>query len=117
MDGDADGARREQADHPRQNPRFVVDQNRDDFETCDALLAAWKNRILRDACLKGMAKGLGGTSAKNVPEGLRESLTRMLEQEPDNTQLRVLAARMGNTAVLKDAVESIGNANASPRQQ
>jgi putative membrane-bound dehydrogenase-like protein len=89
--------------------RFAQDRKDEDFNACAALLAGFSAPAHRQSLLAGMAKGLGrGTNAK-VPAALNEELAAMLEADPGNTQLLIIAARLGNTDVYTKATEMIAD--------
>ncbi len=92
---------------PRLGQRFTQDKTEEDFQTCATLLQAFDAPEQRQAFLGGIANGLGQGTNHKVPEALRDALAALLEDDPGNTQLLIIAARLGNTDIFDKAVEMI----------
>jgi putative membrane-bound dehydrogenase-like protein len=92
---------------PRLGRRFVIDHDTADFHTAADMLDALQQDGLKNGFLRGMADSLGDGPADTVPDRLRATLAEMLEANPEDTQLMVIAARLGNTDVLDAAANRI----------
>ena len=97
----ADSAIFDQTIVARLGQRLTQDRRDEDFNACAAVLAAMQSPAQRQQLLAGIAKGLGSGTNATVPAALNAELARLLENDPNNTQLLIIAARLGNTEVQK----------------
>ncbi|MBI2426041.1 MAG: dehydrogenase [Candidatus Hydrogenedentes bacterium] len=95
---------------PRLGRRFVQDRRVEDFEACATLLGMLKAPDQRQAFLGGIAEGLGRGSVPSIPASLKDRLAALLEEDPGNTQLLIIAARLGNTGVFDRATAMVVDA-------
>lgn len=102
---------------PRLGQRFTQDRKDDDFNACADVLASLEQPAQRQQLLTGMATGLGQGTNATVPAALNAKLADMLDADPGNTQLLIIAARLGNTQVFERATATIADAAASADQR
>jgi putative membrane-bound dehydrogenase-like protein len=115
--GDADSAIFDNTIVPRLGQRFTQDRNDDDFNACADVLASLEQPAQRQQLLTGMATGLGQGTNAVVPEALNTKLADMLDEDPGNTQLLIIAARLGNKQVFDLATATIADASADAGQR
>ncbi len=101
----------------RLGQRFTQDRTEADFNTCAVLLKTLTEKGHRQSLLSGIAKGLGRGTSATVPEALRTELARLLDADPGNTQLLIIAARLGNTVVFEKATSMIADASVNKSQR
>ena len=101
----------------RLGQRFTQDRRDEDFLTTATLLNLFSIPYQRQAFLTGIAKGLGRGTNANVPPSLNKVLMSLLESDPSNTQLLLIAARLGNTSIYQRATTMIGDATLGKTQR
>lgn len=101
----------------RLGQRFTQDRRDEDFNACAAVLAAMQSPAQRQQLLAGIAKGLGAGTNATVPAALNAELARLLENDPNNTQLLIIAARLGNTEVYEKATAMIADSQVPAAQR
>ncbi|MFP6584788.1 MAG: PVC-type heme-binding CxxCH protein [Candidatus Hydrogenedentota bacterium] len=101
----------------RLGQRFTQDRRDEDFLTTATLLNLFSTPHQRQAFLTGIAKGLGRGTNATVPPSLNKVLMSLLESDPSNTQLLLIAARLGNTSVYQRATTMIGDATLGKTQR
>ena len=101
----------------RLGQRFTQDRTDEDFNACAEVLASLSGKDQRQQLLAGIANGLGRGTNATVPAALNAKLAQLLEEEPGNTQLLIIAARLGNTDVYEKATAMIADANAPLAQR
>ncbi len=94
----------------RLGQRFTQDREDEDFNQAAALLASLTEPAHRQSLLTGMATGLGRGTSATVPAALNATLAEMLVADSGNTQLLIIAARLGNTEVYEKATSMIADA-------
>lgn len=102
---------------PRLGQRFTQDRKDEDFNACAEILANLESPGQQQQLLTGMATGLGQGTNATVPAALNAKLANMLEKDPGNTQLLIIAARLGNTQVFERATATIADASADAGQR
>ncbi len=100
----------------RLGQRFTQDRDDEDFNHCAELLASLSDAKHRQSLLTGMATGLGRGTNATVPAALNATLAEMLVADANNTQLLIIAARLGNTEVYEKATTMIAD-TAVPKGQ
>jgi len=102
---------------PRLGQRFTLDHTSEDFATCAELLNILTNKTHQHALLEGIAKGLRRGTHTNVPQTLRNTLADLLKKDPSNTQLMIIAARLGDTNAFKQATLFISDSKVHDSQR
>ena len=102
---------------PRLGQRFTQDRLEEDFLVCAKLLDLFSAPDQRQRLLGGIAAGLGRGTNAVVPEALNTVLANLLEADPANTQLLIIAARLGNTDIYKRATSIIADSEKEAAQR
>ena len=92
---------------------------RRNLETCARVLLAAPSDADSNLVVAGMAAGLAGGTVDLIPQNLKEIVAQYWSSRPHTAPLVTLAARLGNSAAMAEAVAMVksGTLNAAGQQE